>query len=109
MKMDRRTVLASLGATAIASPLRAQDAPKWSAPVIDMHFHMRAAPELNVAHQQGAGVTAANLLARTDTAAAALQAQMPALFPSWFGAADVTKPEAEQLLTQAVRAGAKGF
>jgi predicted TIM-barrel fold metal-dependent hydrolase len=109
--MDRRTVLASLGAMAAASPLRAQEAPKWSAPIIDMHFHMRRTPELNIAHQQGAGVTAANLLARTDSAAAVspLQAQKPAMFPSWFGAADVTKPEAEQLLTQAVKAGAKGF
>ena len=109
--MDRRTVLVSLGAMAAAAPLRAQEAPRWSAPVIDMHFHMRRTPELNIAHQQGAGVTAANLLARTDSAAAVapLQAQRPAMFPSWFGSADVTKPDAEALLTQAVKAGAKGF
>ena len=108
--MDRRTVLASLGAMVAASPLRAQDAPKWGSPVIDMHFHMRATPELNIAHQQGAGVTAANLLARRDTASAvALQAEKPVMFPCWFGAADVTKPDAEQLLTQAVKSGAKGF
>jgi predicted TIM-barrel fold metal-dependent hydrolase len=107
--MDRRAALVSLGAVAAVSPLWAQEAPKWSAPVIDMHFHMRRTPELNVAHQRGAGVTAANLLARTDAAAAALQAQKPAMFPSWFGAADVTRPEAEQLLAQAVKAGAKGF
>jgi predicted TIM-barrel fold metal-dependent hydrolase len=109
--MDRRTLLASLGAVAAISPLQAQEAPKWSAPVIDMHFHMRRTPELNVAHQQGAGVTAANLLAQYDSAAAVapLQAQHPAMFPSWFGSADVTRPDAEQLLTQAVKAGAKGF
>ena len=109
--MDRRAFLASLGAAATISPLRAQEAPKWSAPVIDMHFHMRRTPELNIAHQQGAGVTAANLLAQYDSAAAVapLQAQHPAMFPSWFGSADVTRPDAEQLLTQAVKAGAKGF
>jgi uncharacterized protein len=110
--MDRRTLLASLGAAALAAPARAQDAPHWSAPVIDMHFHMRPAPELNIAHQLGAGVTAANLLVRYDTtapAANALQAQKPAMFPSWFGSTDVAKPEAEQLLTQAVKSGAKGF
>jgi predicted TIM-barrel fold metal-dependent hydrolase len=111
--MNRRTVLASLGAIAAASPLRAQESspPRWSSPVIDMHFHMRAKPELNIAHQQGAGVTAANLLARADAApaAAALKAQKPAMFPCWFGATDVTKPQAEQLLTQAVKNGAKGF
>src|SRR5882724_343257 len=109
--MERRTFLASLGAVAAASPLWAQEAPKWGAPVIDMHFHLRRIPELNIAHQQGAGVTAANLLARDDAAAAVatLQAQHPAMFPCWFGSTDVTKPDAEQLLTQAVKAGAKGF
>jgi predicted TIM-barrel fold metal-dependent hydrolase len=109
--MDRRTMLGSLGAMAIAAPAQAQDAPQWSSPVVDMHFHMRQTPELNIAHQLGAGVTAANLLARYDAApaVAALRAQKPALFPSWFGAADVTKPEAEALLTQAAKAGAKGF
>jgi predicted TIM-barrel fold metal-dependent hydrolase len=109
--MDRRTVLTTLGAIALASPLRAQDMPHWSSSVIDMHFHMRPKPELNIAHQMGAGITAANLLARYDAASAAknLQAQNAAMFPSWFGSTDVTKPEAEQLLTQAVKSGAKGF
>jgi uncharacterized protein len=109
--MERRTFLASLGAFAAASPARAQETSTWSAPVIDMHFHMRRTAELNIAHQQGAGVTAANLLTRTDSAAAVapLQAQHPAMFPSWFGSTDVTKPDAETLLTQKVKAGAKGF
>ncbi|HKB96184.1 MAG TPA: hypothetical protein VKB94_05000 [Rhizomicrobium sp.] len=109
--MDRRAVLGALGVLAAVPPLRAQEAPQWSAPVIDMHFHIRRSAELNIAHQQGAGVTAANLLARADSAAAVapLQAQRPAMFPSWFGSADVTRPSAEALLTQAVKAGAKGF
>jgi len=110
--MDRRTVLASLGAVVAASPLSAQEpAPKWSAPVIDMHFHMRRTPELNIAHQRGAGVTAANLLTRDDAASAvaALQTRDPKMFPCWFGSTDVSKPEAEQFLTQAVNSGAKGF
>src|ERR1700692_2326589 len=109
--MHRRAFLASLGAAATISPVLAQETPNWSAPVIDMHFHMRRTPELNVAHQKGAGVTAANLLARYDSAGAVapLQAQYAATFPSWFGSADVTKPDAVQLLTQAVKAGAKGF
>ena len=109
--MDRRAVLTSLGAVALASPSRAQDTPHWGSPVIDMHFHMRRTPELNIAHQVGAGITAANLLARYDSApaATALQSQRPAMFPSWFGSTDVAKPEAEQLLTRAVKSGAKGF
>jgi predicted TIM-barrel fold metal-dependent hydrolase len=109
--MERRTFLASLGAFAAASPVRAEETPTWISPVIDMHFHMRRTAELNIAHQQGAGVTAANLLARYDSVSAVgpLQARNPAMFPSWFGGADVTKPDAEQLLTQAVKTGAKGF
>ncbi|HEX4635199.1 MAG TPA: hypothetical protein VH189_03395 [Rhizomicrobium sp.] len=112
--MDRRTVLASLGAVVAATPLRAQEsaqAPRWSSPVIDMHFHMRRTPELNIAHQQGAGITAANLLTRGDAASevAALQARTPKLFPCWFGSTDVTKPDAGQILTQVVKSGAKGF
>ncbi|HEY4076338.1 MAG TPA: amidohydrolase family protein [Rhizomicrobium sp.] len=110
--MDRRTLLASIGALAAVSPARAQDdAPKWSSPVIDMHFHMRRTPELNIAHQVGAGVTAANLLTRNDAtpAVTALQAQKPAMFPCWFGSTDVTKPDAEKFLTQAVKSGAKGL
>jgi predicted TIM-barrel fold metal-dependent hydrolase len=109
--MDRRTVLASMGALA-AVPAWAQDAaPKWSSPVIDMHFHMRRTPELNIAHQVGAGVTAANLLTRNDAApeVAMLQAQRPTMFPCWFGSTDVTKPDAEKFLTQAVKSGAKGL
>lgn len=109
--MDRRAVLTSLGVVAFAPPVRAQETPHWSSPVIDMHFHMRRTPELNVAHQLGAGITAANLLVRTDSApdAKALQMQNPVMFPSWFGSTDVAKPEAEQLLTAAVKSGAKGF
>jgi predicted TIM-barrel fold metal-dependent hydrolase len=93
--------------SSLTSPLAAQESPRWSSPVIDMHFHERRTTELNIAHQKGAGVTAANLLARND--AAALHAQHPVLFPCWFAATDITKPEATQLLTQAVKDGAKGF
>jgi uncharacterized protein len=110
--MDRRKLLASLGAFAAAPSAHAQDAaPVWSSPVIDMHFHMRKTPELNIAHQQGAGITAANLLTRYDPATplAPQQAQPSRMFPCWFAATDVTKPDAEQILTQAVKAGAKGF
>ena len=90
--MDRRALLASLGAVVAASPLRAQESPpRWSSPVIDMHFHMRASPALNLAHQQGARVTAANLLTRGDAApaVAALQAQNAKLFPCWVGSTAV--------------------
>ncbi|MEO8301848.1 MAG: amidohydrolase, partial [Rhizomicrobium sp.] len=97
--------------SSLTSSLKAQESPRWGAPVIDMHFHIRRTPELNIAHQQGVGITAANVLTPVTQgpAATALQAQNPVLFPSWFGATDITKPEAAQLLTQAVKSGAKGF
>ena len=109
--MDRRTVLASLGAVAMASPLRAQETPAWSAPVLDLHWHMRRAPEANIAHMDGAGVRQANLLTNGNAreTVGALQAQYPGRFPSWFAATDITKPEAEGLLTAAVKDGASGF
>jgi len=52
--MDRRTVLTGLGligaTSSLTSPLGAQESPRWSAPVIDMHFHIRRSAELNIAH-----------------------------------------------------------
>jgi predicted TIM-barrel fold metal-dependent hydrolase len=111
--MDRRAVLAGLGATAAlpAFAQGAQDTPHWSAPVIDMHFHMRPDPAKNIAHQVGAGVTAANLLTRSGAEAEvrALQAQNAAMFPCYMVGYDVTKPDAEQVLTAAVKAGARGI
>jgi predicted TIM-barrel fold metal-dependent hydrolase len=112
--MDRRQLLAGLSASLgemAATPALAQDIPRWSSPVIDMHFHMRRDPAQNIAHQIGAGVTAANLLTGANAAAqlAALRTQNAALFPSWFASTDLSKPEAESQLTAAIKAGAKGF
>jgi hypothetical protein len=114
--MDRRSVLAGMGVMA-AAPAWAQgaaapgDVPHWSAPVIDMHFHMRRDPKMNVAHQQGAGVTAACLLTRSGAEAEvkALQAANPGMFPCYMVGYDVTRPDAEQVLTAAVKAGARGI
>jgi predicted TIM-barrel fold metal-dependent hydrolase len=107
--MDRRIMLGTLGATMAMPAASAQ--PIWSAPVIDMHFHMRRNPEQNLAHQRGAGIGAANLLTAGDAAALVhdLQEQNPGHFPAWFTSADVTKPDAETLLTAAMKAGAKGI
>ena len=103
--MTATPALAQTASTPVA------DAPRWSAPVIDMHFHTRGTPEANVAHQRGAGVTAACLLtpsSRVDLART-LQAQDRAMFPTWFVSADITNPDAEAQLTAGVKAGAKGF
>ncbi len=110
--MDRRSVLAGLGGMAAAGglPALAQDVPRWPSPVIDLHYHM-SSPARSIAHQTGAGVTAAVLLTRADGAeqVAALKAQNPAMFPAWFGATDVSAPDAVEKLTAAVKSGAKGF
>lgn len=110
--MDRRSVLAGLGGVAAAGglPALAQDTPRWPSPVIDLHYHM-SSPARSIAHQTGAGITAAVLLARAEGAeqVAALQAQNSAMFPAWFGSTDVSAPDAAQKLTAAVKSGAKGF
>jgi predicted TIM-barrel fold metal-dependent hydrolase len=115
--VDRRRVLAGIAALpavpgfARAAPGASADVPRWPSPVIDMHFHMRRTPEANIAHQQGAGVTAANLLARAADVEAVrgLQAADRAMFPCWFVSADVSNAESEAQLTAGVKAGAKGF
>jgi len=109
--MDRRAFLVSAGAMAIATPLKAQDAPTWSSPVLDLHWHMRKSPEANLAHMAGSGVAQANLLAGSggQEMVSILQAQNPHRFPSWFASSDITKPQAETILTQAVKNGAAGF
>jgi predicted TIM-barrel fold metal-dependent hydrolase len=109
--MDRRAFLVSAGAMAIATPLKAQDAPTWSSPVLDLHWHMRKSPEANLAHMAGSGVAQANLLAGSggQKMVSILQAQNPHRFPSWFASSDITKPQAETILTQAVKNGAAGF
>lgn len=109
--MDRRAFLVSAGAIAIDTPLKAQDAPTWSSPVLDLHWHMRKSPEANLAHMAGSGVAQANLLAGSggQEMVSILQAQNPHRFPSWFASSDITKPQAETILTQAVKNGAAGF
>lgn len=109
--MDRRTFLVSASAMTMTSPLYAQEAPKWSSPVLDLHWHMRKNPEANLAHMAGSGVSQANLLAGSggQEMVSILQAQHPHSFPSWFASSDITKPEAESILTQAVKNGAAGF
>src|SRR3954463_12078428 len=110
--MNRRTFLETMAVLAAVPPL-ARQAPtpgEWGAPVLDLHFHMRPQPANNLAHLDGAGIAKANLLTRGAPVdqVKAIDAAAPGRF-TWFTSADVTKPDAEQLLTQAVKAGARGF
>jgi predicted TIM-barrel fold metal-dependent hydrolase len=109
--MDRRQFLGSIAAAAIAPAFGRQAAAnEWGSPVFDLHFHLRKQPETNVAHLDGAGVTKANLLTRGPALeqVKALQAVAPNRF-IWFNSYDVTQPDAERVLTQAVKDGAQGF
>ena len=112
--MNRREFLGTVAAAAVVPALRGQGtgtpANEWGAPVFDLHFHLRPQPAANVTHLDGAGITKANLLTRGAALeqVKALQAAAPGRF-TWFHSYDVTKPDAEQVLTQAVKDGAQGF
>ncbi|HEV7502684.1 MAG TPA: amidohydrolase family protein [Vicinamibacteria bacterium] len=103
-----------LGAVAVALPALRSLGPlaanEWGSPVFDLHFHLRPDPAANLAHLDGAGITAANLLTRGDAleSVKALQTAAPGRF-TWFASQDVTNPDAEQRLTQSVHDGAQGF
>lgn len=110
--MNRREFLGTVTAAAVL-PAFARQAPvsnEWGSPVFDLHFHLRPQPGSNLAHLDGAGVTKANLLTRGPALeqVRALEAAAPGRF-TWFNSYDITKPEAEAVLTQAVKDGAQGF
>jgi len=109
--MNRREFFEALAAAAIVPTLAQRDsALEWGAPVFDVHFHLRPQPAGNLAHLDGAGVAKANLLTRGRALdqLKALQAAAPERF-TWFSSYNVTQPDAEQVLTQAVKNGAQGF
>jgi predicted TIM-barrel fold metal-dependent hydrolase len=108
----RREFLGTLTAAAALPLLRRPpaEADEWGAPVFDLHHHMRPAAAANLAHVDGAGITKANLLTRgaAQDQVKALAVLAPGRF-TWFNSVDITKPDAEAQLTQAVKDGAQGF
>src|SRR5215813_5551813 len=109
--MNRREFLEMVAAAAVLPAVGGQgSANEWGEPVFDLHFHLRPQPAGNLAHLDGAGVTKANLLtrARALEPVKALQASAPGRF-TWFNSYDVVQPDAERVLTQAVKDGAQGF
>ena len=83
----------------------------WGGPVVDCHHHLRRTAEANIVHLDGCGVSNAMTLARDNSAEAiqALQTAYPGRILGWFASADITKPGAEGLLTNAVKKGAIGL
>jgi uncharacterized protein len=109
--MKRREFLETVTAAAVVPTLAPQEPTnEWGSPVFDLHFHLRPQPAANLAHLDGVGITRANLLTRGGALdqVKALQAAAPRRF-TWFSSCDVTKPDAEAVLTQAVKDGAQGF
>ncbi len=110
---DRRGFVQHLAACATAASLQGQETTRneWGGPVVDCHHHMRRTPEANLAHLDGSGMSNAMLLARDNSAdqIAALRQQYPGRFLGWFASTDITKPEAEEHLSKAVKAGAIGL
>jgi uncharacterized protein len=112
MRITRRELLSAVAGAACISGLEAQSdpPPDWGGPIVDTHLHLRGTVDGNHTHMQGCGVTHAVLRARENAAdqVKAIQQKYPGRFV-WTASTDITKPEAESLLTQAVKSGAVGF
>jgi len=113
--MDRRAFLEIVAAAAaipsFAGQASAQPAAgEWGSPTFDLHCHMRPEAARTIAHLDGAGIAKANLLTRGTVLenVKAHDAAAPKRF-TWFHSYDVTKADAEQVLTQAIKDGAQGF
>jgi uncharacterized protein len=108
--INRREFLETVAGAVPALAWQGTPANEWGSPVFDLHFHLRQQPAANLAHLDGAGVTKANLLTRGPALeqVKALQAAAPGRF-TWFNSHDVSRPDAEQAVTQAVKDGAQGF
>ncbi len=100
------------GAVCSVGALHGQSAEPWAGDsVVDCHHHLRNTPEANIAHLDGCRISNALFLTR-DVGAdriRAIRAQYPGRFLGWFAATDITKPGAEEILTNAVKSGASGF
>lgn len=106
--MNRRNFIRT--ATAIVPLCYAQPASMWGSTVLDIHLHLRRDVDSNATHMDGCGVTKAVLLSRGNASAQVreIQAKYPGRFV-WSASTDITKPDAEEILTKAVKDGACGL
>ncbi len=116
MNITRREFVSQMAAWAAVSSLGTQGTQdvspgEWGGPVVDCHHHLRRTTDANLLHLDGAGITAAMALARESAAdqIQAWRAQYPQRILGWFASTDITQPDAEALLTKAVKAGAMGL
>ena len=104
-----QAVAGAFSACALSS---AQTTDPWRGDrIVDCHHHLRRTAEANIVHLDGCGVSNAMVLARENSAAqiGEIQSTHPGRVLGWFASADITKPEAESLLTKAIQGGAIGF
>jgi uncharacterized protein len=97
---------------AVAGAITAQgQSNPWGGPVVDCHHHLRRTAEDNIVHLDGCGVSNAMVLARENAGDQihAVEQKYPGRLLGWFASTDITKPEAEALLTNAIKNGAIGF
>ena len=110
--INRREFLAITAAFTAASILRAQNpsSSEWGGPVLDIHTHLRQGLDANVVHMDGCGETNAVLLTSGPVVerVKAIQSKYPNRFV-WAASTDITKPDAAEVLTKAVKDGALGF
>ena len=110
--MNRRDFLATAALATIGATLHAQtpSGAEWGNPILDIHAHLRQGLDANIVHMDGCGLTKAVLLARSPAVEQikSIQAKYPGRFV-WSASADITKPDAAEVLTKAVKDGAQGF
>lgn len=110
--MNRRDFLATAALATIGTTLHAQtpSGAEWGNPILDIHAHLRQGLDANIVHMDGCGLTKAVLLARSSAVEQikSIQAKYPGRFV-WSASADITKPDAAEVLTKAVKDGAQGF
>ncbi|MDE3198111.1 MAG: amidohydrolase family protein [Acidobacteriota bacterium] len=109
--MNRRHFFQAAAGLWAAAAFAENEVPWAGDKIVDCHHHMRRTPEANIAHLDGAGISNAMILARYNSAEpiAAIRAKYPGRVLGWFASADITKPDAETLLTGAVKEGACGL
>ena len=110
--MNRREFLALAAVVTANSTLRAQNpsSSEWGGPILDIHSHLRPGLDANMVHMEGCGVSKAVLLTRGSVVERVkeIQAKYPNRF-IWSASTDITKPDAVEVLTKAVKDGAQGF
>jgi predicted TIM-barrel fold metal-dependent hydrolase len=106
--MNRRQFSLAVAGTIFGSQAQSN---LWGGPVVDCHHHLRRTAEDNIVHLDGCGVSNAMVLARESAVEQihAVERKYPGRLLGWFASTDVTKPEADALLTEAIKSGAIGF